>query len=362
MRGRRHGITTLLGGALLLGLAACADGARNLAPIRLEPLQTLGETAGDGAMATWPRVSALHPHGWRVLVPQPGGVPALPLVYSDSGAFLGLLGSRGDSVGEFREPLFARFAPHDSLWIFDGAGRALLFDPERRWVRSIATGIAPWDAQLLADGRMLVSSSSSEQPFPLRLLRADGTLEREVAGDSASRALRNPRRIVLAPDGTWWTIPMQFRWRLEHWDSTGASLGAIERQPDWFAPYDRYDAPTAARAPAPMLMDAWFDAAGRLWVLGKAADAKWASGLGAPHDDGGRTVTAVVDPDKVYDTVLEVINPKTGALIAETRFDVSYPFAVEPGVVMRVLTTRDGWNRAELMRVRFDSTRVTLTP
>lgn len=361
MRHRRSGISRTWAGALLL-LAACGERARNLAPIQLEPLQTLGTTAGDGAMATWPRVSALHPRGWRVLVPQPGGVPALPVVYADSGAFLGVLGSRGDSVGEFREPLFARFASHDSLWVFDGARRALLFDAERRWVRGIATTIAPWDAQLLADGRILLSSSSSEQPFPLQLLRPDGTLVRELPGDSASRALHNPRRIVLAPDGTFWTVPMQYRWRLEHWDSSGAPLGVIERQPSWFLPYDRYDAPTPERAPSPTLMDAWFDASGRLWVLGKAADAKWAAGLGALHPDTGRTVTAVVDPDKVYDTVLEVINPKTGALIAETRFDVSYPFAVEPGVIMRVQTTRDGWNRAELMRIRFDSTRVTITP
>ena len=337
-------------GALVVG---CGRGSRAVAPITLESMTTFGATAGAGTMATWPRVSARHAGGYRILVPQPGGVAALPLAYADDGRLLGPLAATGDSVGGFREPLFTRIGPGDSLWLFDNAQRVLVFSPNRNWVRTIPLLVGPWDAVVGADGRTLISSSSSERPFPLLLITATGAIEREFPGDSVSQSIHSPRRVIRAPDGSWWTMPMQFRYRLEHWDTTGVLLGVIERTPKWFPPYTRAYSPSPDHAPSPMLMDAWFDAAGRLWVLGKAADPKWAAGLTTPRD----SASSIEDADLVYDTVLEVLDPASGALLAQTRFDVSYPFAVEPGVVMRVRTTANGWNRAELMRVVLDTTR-----
>lgn len=339
--------------ACLLLLPGCRGGSRAIAPVTLEPMVTIGDSDGPGTMATWPRVSARHPGGFRVLVPQPGGVAAVPLAFADDGHLLGALTIPADSSG-FSEPLFARFGPGDSIWVFDNAQRAMVFGPDRQWGRTVQVPVGPWDAKFGTDGRLLVATSSSERPFPLLMLSPTGKLLREFAGDSASQSIHSPRRIIEAPDGSWWTMPMQFRYRLEHWDSTGALLGVIERTPDWYPPYLQSLSPSVEHAPSPMLMDAWFDAEGRLWVLGKAADAHWATGLS--NSDSGAT-SSIGDADKVYDTVVEVLDPVSGALLAETRFDVSYPFAVEPGVVMRVLTTASGWNRVELMRVVFDSTR-----
>ena len=229
-------------------------------------------------------------------------------------------------------------------------------------MRTVPLRVGPWDAAFDREGRILVASSSSERPFPLLLLDHGGQLLREFAGDSASRLIHSPRGIAAAPDGSWWTLPMQFHYRLEHWDSTGVLLGVIERRPDWYPPYTESIGPTREHAPSPMLMNAWFDAAGRLWVLGKVADAHWVAGLSAPVGGDSLTTASISDADKVYDTVIEVLDPATGALLAQTRFDVSYPFAVEPGVIMRVLVTRNGWNRAELMRVIFDLSRVKEVP
>ena len=337
-------------------LSACSGASRTIAPITLEPMATIGAAEGSGTMATWPRVSAHHPGGFRVLVPQPGGMAALPLAYADDGGLLGPMGASGDSTGGFREPLFTRIGPGDSLWIFDNAQRVLVFGPNRRWARTVQLPVGPWDAQVGADGRMLIAASASDRPLPLLQLSAVGVVEREFAADSISQSIHSPRRLIHAPDGSWWTMPMQFRYRLEHWDTSGALLGVLERRPEWFQSYRTSLAPSREQAPSPMLMDAWFDSAGRLWVLGKAADPNWSAGLTPPNAHG--TDPAIGDADKVYDTVIEVLDPATGALLAATRFDVSYPFAVEPGVVMRVRTTADGWNQAELMRVVLDTARL----
>lgn len=333
-------------------IVGCGGGSRSIAPITLKPMSTIGATNGPGTLATWPRVSAHHPGGYRVLVPQPGGMTALPIAFADDGTMLGSLGSVGDSAGGFREPLFAKIGPGDSIWVFDNAQRALVFGPDRTWARTVALPIGPWDAAVDDEGRMLVASSSSERPFPLLLIGPAGGVVREFSGDAVSRAIHSPRRLLRAPDGSWWTLPMQFRYRLEHWDSLGNSLGVIERDAAWFPGYQMAASATPTQSPSPMIMNAWFDKAGRLWVLGKAADPNWRDGLGKPGTDGA---SAIVNADKVYDTVVEVLDPATSALLAETRFDVSYPFAVEPEVIMRVLTSTAGWNRADLMRVVLDT-------
>ena len=147
-------------------LSACSGASRTIAPITLEPMATIGAAEGSGTMATWPRVSARHPGGFRVLVPQPGGMAALPLAYADDGGLLGPMGASGDSTGGFREPLFTRIGPGDSLWIFDNAQRVLVFGPDRRWARTVQLPVGPWDAQVGADGQMLIAASASDRPLP----------------------------------------------------------------------------------------------------------------------------------------------------------------------------------------------------
>lgn len=336
-------------------VVACFGASRELSPITLDSMPTLGATSGAGALATWPRISPRHPLGYRVLVPQGGSGNEVPMVYADDGSFIGPLGSHGDGPGAFLEPLFSRVGPGDSLWVFDGAGRASVFSPERVFAREITLPVAPWDAAILADGRLLVASAASGAPLPLLLLSADGTTIREIGESPPGELLGNMRRIVVGPDQTIWTIAMLGSWRIEHWDTTGAALGVLAREPAWFPPYDRYQAPAPGTPPQPTLQAAWFDDAGQLWVLGKAVDEAWEDGVGALDAGGGEPGESVItDPDRVYDTVLEMVDPATGEVLAMTRLDDAWPFVAEPGALMRVRTTADGWHRAVMARVRLE--------
>ncbi len=334
-----------------LSLAACSAGSPDVAPIRLEPMTTLGAESGDGAMATWPRVSARHPGGYRILVPQPGSVPALPVVYGDSGEYLGVLGGQDSLSNGFVEPLFARIGPGDSVWVFDGARRALVYSPERVFARSVALPVAPWDAIVLAGGRLAVAPAVFGEPLPWFLLDSEGGEIRRVgASDSV---IPSPRRIVAGASGTVWTVAMTHRWRLEQWDLDGNLLRRLEDAPEWFVAHDALNGPAPGRPPQSSVQDAWVDTAGRLWIVGKAGDPDWEQGLQAT--DGS---AAIRDVDRVYDTVIEVRDATTGAVLGAARFDVSYPFIAEPGVLMRVQGTAAGWHRAELVRVLLDTTRL----
>ena len=323
-----------------------------MAPIQLDSLLTIGAIQGEGVMASWPRVSPRLPGGIRILVPQPGGVSALPAVFGEDGRFHGTIGAEGDGPGEFRGAIFARVGPGDSIYIFAENPRAVVFGVDRTYGRTIPLPMGIWDALVLPDRRIVLTSPMNEQPLPFLLLDPEGGLLREFGGaDSASQAVKSPRWLARGNDGSYWTMPMQFRWRVEHWDSTGALIGAIERTPDWFQRYREMLALTHTQAPQPTVQAFWIDSAGRLWVLGRTADPAWASGLGPVRAGVGGATAPILDPDKVYDTVIELRDAATGSLIAQARFDVSYPFMVKPGVVMRVLDTPEGWKRAELMRV-----------
>ncbi len=347
--------------AILLVVSVACSGAREVAPIRLDAAETFGVEEGDGVMASWPRVSPRHPLGYRVLVPQPGGAAGLPGVFGDDGAFLGSLGA-GTDTARFTEPLFVRFGPADSLYVFDGASKILVFSPDRQYARTIPLSITPWDGAVLADGRIIVSSALHDHALPLLLLRPDGSVEREIGlGDSASAATSSPRRVVLGPDGTVWTMPMAGRWRLEQWNLDGSLLRAFDRTPDWYAPYQRQIALASGTARHPTLQDLWFDGSGRLWVLGKAVDDGWEKGDdGEPERDSTGSVR-IDDPDKVSDTVIEVFDASGANLVATARFDAVYPFAVEPGTLMRVRTEGRGWHRAELARIVLDTTQLART-
>ncbi|MGH7523490.1 MAG: hypothetical protein ACREK8_04215, partial [Gemmatimonadales bacterium] len=282
-------ITAACAAAVLIG---CGGRARHLAPIRLEPLVTFGADSGDGAMATEPRVSALHPDGFRIVIPAAGagGLATAPLVYSREGRFLGTLqgGERPDE--QFQVPLFARFGPGDSIWVFDGAGRALIFGRDRRYARTASLPVTPWDALVLTGGRMLVSPADANRPLPLLLLDSAGGLIRRFGGADTlpSRPLA-PRWLARGSDGTFWSMPTRFRWRLEHWDSIGKLLSTVERRPAWFTPYARDVAPDGDHPPDPVIRGFWLGPLDRLWVLGEVADRTWRTGL-ASHLPGSAEV------------------------------------------------------------------------
>jgi hypothetical protein len=63
------------------------------------------------------------------------------------------------------------------------------------------------------------------------------------------------------------------------------------------------------------------DSLGRVWIVAATADPKWASALEEMRRSDGRPAQRVADYHRYYDTVLQVIDPRSGSLIASQRFD-----------------------------------------
>ncbi len=334
--------------------------SRRLGPIQLLPFATFGASSGPGVLSSGPVVSPPLPDGDRVLIPHGSGSVTLPLVYSAGGRYVGTLVGGSDTATNFQHPVFARLGPGDSLWVFDAANRVLVFDASRRYVRTVTLPIAPWDAVILRDGRLLVTSADAGAPLPAFLIDRNGHTVRLIGGaDPTAADIKAPRNVVLGPDGTVWTVPTAFRWRLEHWDTTGTLIKVLQDPaPRWFTPYDNFQSGSPRQAPSSQLLNAWFDAAGRLWVVGRRADPHWYRGFSGAHQTADDAVAVITDPDRAYDTMLQVIDPSTGRELAETRLDASYTSVVEPGVLVHVQTASSGWKTAQLVRINFDSARV----
>ena len=260
------------------------------------------------------------------------------------------------------QPLFTRFGPGDSIWIFDRELRVHVFDPARHYVRTVRLASAPEapspvlaDAMVLPDGGFAVITNATSA---FQIHDAAGHLVRSIAappGDS----LAGQRKLTWAPDGTIWTSTVRGPWRLEHWDTSGALLGRLDLRPDWMV-----DPAATERAiregrgvtfpldlpPPPAVEDVWFDQAGRLWSLGRVADRHWRDGIVATDSTGA----SHIERDRYYDTVIEVRDPVHDSVLATARFDIACGSMAGPGILVHELVTGAGWVRAELMRVILD--------
>jgi hypothetical protein len=344
-------------------LSAACDHGRELSPIQLVPMLTLGDDSGDGAMATTPTVSARYPAGFRVVVTASGAIQALPLVFDDRGVYLGAL--RGDSTptGTINGATFTRLGPGDSIWVFDNERRVHIFDPSRQYVRTIPVSPVPdravtplFDAVVLPDNR---AATITRPPATVQLYSGTGVMQRDLgAQDRDELWAASTHRMAVGPDGTFWTTTLSASWHMEHWDTAGRLLGRLNLAAPWLVDADSAERAKRVRLhtswrdlpPPPAIRGIWLDAAGRLWVLGSVPDRHWRAGLGA----GDSTGRQPIESDKYYDTVVEVRSAETGALIATARFDVSCRSIAGPGELVHEALTNAGWVRAELLRVVFD--------
>jgi hypothetical protein len=115
-----------------------------------------------------------------------------------------------------------------------------------------------------------------------------------------------------------WVAP-QNRYTLELWDTSATKRRQIQRAAPWFEPWFGSIDPTKTR-PKPQVKGIAEDAAGRLWVNLLIADASW---VPVPP----RAPSTAIDPNKLFDSRIELIDPRSGQLLA---------FLVVPEVLVNV--------------------------
>ena len=345
--------------ALALPVAcACAGSSTELTcescEIQLEYLTTLGDDGdGPGAIPSYPTSIAQDSKG-RYFVTAPYTGEERPYVFNAAGAFQSRLGGIGEGPREFQQADYLSVSK-DSVLVYDGPqARIAVYSPDLRYVRSLP-GIPPLYRWIeFPDGTLLANRTDYRSP-PLVHLGRSGELVTEfgAAYEEFDRSawLRPVRYIAPSSSGGVWSVQLAFSFVIREWDRGGNLIRTVEPETEWFQEHDVPRNPSPDETPQSRINGIWEDDRGLLWIVGTAASTNWSDGLGQPRRIEGQDVHEVVDPDLVYDTVIEVLDPDAEEpVLYHRRLEEGLMWPVQPGVLAVAEETELGFYRIKLFQ------------
>lgn len=273
------------------------------------------------------------------------------------------IGRAGDGPGEYR---YIRWVvpQGDQLHVFDAAGmRRTVLDASFQVVHTNPIMILlKGSAVVLRDSTYVVNGSvpSSERVgYVLHHIDAAGdvitSFDEPPEGDRAPGSDNASYRVlVAAADGALYSA-RRSQYRIDSWDvSTGELVRSWVRDAEWFAPHNSPVSRDPGRPAQPTIIDMDEDADGRLWLLISVASERWADGFvatgaGAHPELGGFVLD---DWNVAYDTVVEVIDPATGCVLASQTVDELMPYFVGPGWALSSREDARGNPVRQLWRLR----------
>ncbi len=264
--------------------------------------------------------------------------PGRVLIYDKDGTLVGGFGSRGEGPGEMQAIQWMTYSPGDTLHVFDRS-RWVVFSPGEEHVRTtnvpfrvfrpIRLDSGDWvlTSPYLAAGRNAGSLQIfSEDGYPARTISEE---PKELLGPFDDSAVRH---LSPASPGMLW-VGQATQYVVEKRTATGEVVQKLWKDCSWF-PRHEYLPLTRMEPPIRPTMGAIReDAYGRLWVL-----------IWVPEEEEQGSRTSDVPGQDLRDTILEVIDPTTGRLLAHRRFDEwLLEFVNEEMLVGRRVETGGEW-------------------
>lgn len=237
------------------------------------------------------------------------------------GRLLGTIGRPGDGPGEFRH-VVDLFRSGDSILVFQLGGKVSSISPQLEVTHVAAVpgmihrGWVKPSSELVLMGRFPAAPHAPLHRF--RHGRAIGSLGAEDTVRSAERPSLTQRHVAVNDDGTLWLVRPD-RYELELYDSAGALLQVYRRNAPWF-PDREFEMAESPQPPSPFIVGLQISAAGDLIVLARVANEPFDSSL--PRGEGVR-----LTPDytlRLYDGIVEVIDPHAEAVVASHRSDMPF--------------------------------------
>jgi hypothetical protein len=343
----------------VLIIVACSPGqptAEGAVTISVEHLVTLGNESGEGSFASYPIPATKTSRGWYVVADY---IQAPPIpVFDSTGKYLRSFGADGDGPGEARSIVRILTMSGDSVMVVDGQlRRASVFSSDLAFVRSFVLPVTPFEiVQFGTNSFVAVPNGDRDQP-PFRVFDRDGLPIAGFVAQPAADQPTPPHRISAGKSGRFWSAPWGGEYLIEEWDSLGTRLHEFRPASAWAVPYAGYEQISPEVPPQWALQGLWLDASGHVVVVAQVGDAEWAEGLGSPQMLEGRSVHPVIDTDKAYDTLIEVIDAETGVVLGSRRLDESYRMVPFAGSMATVIESETGGMRVKVMSVKVDPVR-----
>lgn len=294
--------------------------------IQIAKLFSIGSLDGPGAIPGAPQAIAMDARGriYASFELAPNELRA----FDHAGRPLGRIGRTGSGPGEFRDVSEIVVMPGDSIAVFDGGNnRVTIFSSDWEVARSFP--LAGWvdSAARLPGGELVVNMHIATPDLvglPMHILGPDGGISRSFQADSQAYRADAPhmvlRQLAATADGQLWS-GRRSEYVLELWQPTGKLQVRLTRSADWFTPWVRPWEASPSRPPVSHLQDITVDASGRLWTAVLVADRNYRDALNPePQIMEGQTVYTLVKSVEHYvDTIIEVIDPRTGAVVTRAR-------------------------------------------
>jgi hypothetical protein len=278
-------------------------------------------------------------------------------VYDQRGALVQRVGRSGRGPREFGStgPLFAGRA--DTVYVVDRVnGRLTAFVRGATWANSLPIATVARAGFVLPNGDFVVADrrkAPDGRLQPVHVLDRTGSTRVSFGADKiaadkspvvqATQYIWADREIAKAANGNIW-VAHQNQYELRLYDPSGKLLRVLTRQVDWFKSYTQIkpgDHP-------PRLADIAEDANGLLWVLLTIQNSAYAP---PKNWDTFKPLTPNMVDEKL-DTIIEVLDPKSGVLLASLRLKPHFRELLAPDRIARLAEDADGLQFFDIYRLR----------
>ena len=263
-------------------------------------------------------------------------------VYDASGTFLEAIGREGQGPGEFRQITSLVVDSEDALHVFERSRHTILSADthELRLVHTLQGN--PGSIIEVSSGQLVVQQLAAAPGSPLiAVVDAEGDVITSFLpiGDTSDRWDR-VRVLGRSTGDRVWVAPKN-EFRIELWSLNGVRLLVLERDADFFEPWRGYDRLEPARKPPrPRVHSVHQDAAGRVWVMIAVAAEDWAPAPAAA--EGPVTGQSTRARLQLWDTIIEVLDPSRGTVLARRRVSGLLPtFKGASGLIHTVRASAD---------------------
>jgi hypothetical protein len=320
----------LIAGGRVSGIAAqevvrVTEDAACQCEMQAELQVTLSDMDGRAGLAR-PLVVSRTPDDHYLVVPDID--QSVVLDFDAEGAFVGRVGRKGQGPEELFLVMDIERGPADSLIVLDSGNNRIAALPPglhpTRVARTTRLPVGGGQLGVLDDGDFVVLDAIHYGGGDrLHVVDPEGRLVRSFMPNppvsrsgAAEQIPRLRRRMSARPDGLI-AVSHNTEYTVEIWDASGEHLKTLDRAADWFP---RYEDRGRDGEPTANLYAVHLDSAGRVWTLVQVPDANWRD---APELRGGLLPGGPppVVMDRRYDSIVEVMDPETGRLLASSRVD-----------------------------------------
>jgi hypothetical protein len=214
-----------------------------------------------------------------------------------------------------------------------------------------------WNGLGLPDGRIVVRAlvrTSDLFGYPLHILGTRAAREKSFgAAKNAAFDGSVPKvngTLALAGANRFWTSAMS-QYKVSLWSTAGQLLKVIDRQAEWFPAWDSWDGRMDVVAPVPRLVATWQDRQGRLLTLSNIASVDWKPVPGR-RAEGESAPATVREFDDANDSIIEVLDPVRGEIVATGRFKHALTRFVDDSLVAGVSEESPGGVVVEIWKIR----------